>query len=162
MVNLFEDIPFFSCFNPEEIKILLKAGEEKKYDSYANIVIEGELSWGLYVLFEGEVTVLKSNPSSKNTYEIGRLAKGGFFGEMSLIDELPRSATVQTLRPSTCFFLGKDSFQKFLAQDKDRKLKFFQHSCRGLVTRLRELNDSFVISQYQLWKTVYAKNREAA
>ena len=90
---------------------------------------------------------------SGTSYDIGQLKEGGFFGEMSLIDQNGRSATVRALTACQCFFFSKEGFNQFLAQSQELQMRFYLSCINQLVHRLRELNDHYVISQYQLWKS---------
>lgn len=156
-----KEIKLFDVFRPEEIAELSQLGEHKKAEPFANVVIEGEQTWGLYIVLEGQVGVYKSGQLSPNVFDIGQIGKGGFFGEMSLVDSNPRSATVRALIPCEFFFISRESFERFLAQG-DRKLRFYENCVRLLFGRLRELNDSYVISQYHLWRVALVKPGEAA
>ncbi|MEK6578925.1 MAG: cyclic nucleotide-binding domain-containing protein, partial [Bdellovibrionota bacterium] len=108
----------------------------------------------------GIVGVYKNNQLTGTMYDIGQLRAGSAFGEMSLIDNNPRSATVRALTDCHMFFLSREAFQKFLSTSIDLKLRFYESCIRTIVQRVRQLDESYVISQYQLWKT--ALKKEAA
>jgi CRP-like cAMP-binding protein len=152
-----KEIKLFQAFTPQELTQIIQLGKPLSFEAYSNIVIEGELSWGLYLILDGVAGVQKASHVSGTTYDIGQLQKGGFFGEMSLVDENPRSATVRALSNCELFFISKESFSKFLNQSQERKVRFYETCVKGLVMRLRELNDNYVISQYQLWKQALNK-----
>jgi CRP/FNR family transcriptional regulator/CRP/FNR family cyclic AMP-dependent transcriptional regulator len=162
MVNLFKEVKLMQCFSNEELAEITKLGTMCNYEAYANIVIEGELTWGIYFIIDGMVGIFKTNKLSSNSYDVGHLKKGSFFGEMSLVDEDPRSATVRALTNCQLFFIPKEKFNAFLNASQPRKLKFFENCIQLIVSRLRELDDSYVISQYQLWKTALTKDKGAA
>ncbi|MGE0614419.1 MAG: cyclic nucleotide-binding domain-containing protein [Bacteriovoracia bacterium] len=160
-VELLKEINLFASFNEHELNEILRTGESKVFEAYSNVVIEGELSWGLYIILEGTVGIFKNSATAKDiTYDIGQLKKGSFFGEMSLVDENPRSATVRALTECQLFFISKESFSAFLDRSGDGKNRFYERCVKILVGRLRELNDNYVISQYQLWKTALEKDKE--
>jgi CRP/FNR family transcriptional regulator, cyclic AMP receptor protein len=159
-VAMLKEVKLFSAFSDAELQQLTQLGSSTSCDPHANIVIEGELSWGLYVLLEGLVGVYKTNKMSGDVYDVGQMRTGAFFGEMSLLDDNPRSATVRSLTDCQLFFISKDDFISFLNASMDRKLRFFENCVRDLVGRLRELDENYVISQFQLWKT--AINRKGA
>jgi CRP-like cAMP-binding protein len=123
-------------------------------------VIEGEPSWGLYLILEGVCGVFKTNKLTRDSFDVAQLREGGFFGEMSLIDDQPRSATVKALTECSLFAISKESFQQFLKMAPTLRERFQDSCIRILVGRLRELDDNYVTSQYQLWKTAIRK-REA-
>ncbi|OFZ71828.1 MAG: hypothetical protein A3K03_04385 [Bdellovibrionales bacterium RIFOXYD1_FULL_44_7] len=159
-VAMLKEVKLLRPFNDLELAHLLRLGASVTYEAHANIVIEGELSWGLYIILTGIVGIFKTNKLSGDLYDVGQLKAGNFFGEMSLIDDNPRSATVRGLTDCHLFFISKESFFSFLNSSSSLKLRFYESCVHGLVGRLRELDDNYVISQYQLWKT--ALKKEAA
>lgn len=162
MVKLLKEIKLLSCFDDSELKAIAELGEEMESDAFSNIVIEGEMSWSLFVVLDGRVGVYKSGQLSGNAYDLGEIATGGFFGEMSLVDDKPRSATVRALLPSKFFKIERNDFQQFLNQSDSRRLRFYENCIRLLFARLRDLGDSYVVSQYHLWRVALDKKREVA
>jgi CRP/FNR family transcriptional regulator/CRP/FNR family cyclic AMP-dependent transcriptional regulator len=154
-----KEVKLFKCFTEDELTKLIKMGATASYEAHANIVIEGELSWGLYIILGGMVGIFKTNKLSGDIYDVGQLRAGSFFGEMSIVDDNPRSATVRAVAECHLFYISKDVFMKFL-EDNKLKIKFYESCVQDLVHRLRELDDNYVISQYQLWKS--ALKKEAA
>lgn len=150
-------VTLLSVLSEQECASLLSLGQEYQFEPYANIIIEGELSWGFYLILQGTVGIYKTNKISGSTYDVGQLRQGSFFGEMSMIDDNPRSATVRALTPCTLFYISKESFMTFLSESHDRKLRFMESCVRLIINRLRELDDNYVVSQYQLWKTALLK-----
>ncbi len=153
-------VRLLKVFSEPELVQLLSLGKPVIVEQHANVVIEGELTWGLYLLIEGTVGIYKMNRMSGNTYEVGHLRSGQYFGEMSLIDEQPRSATVRALVDCQLFFISKDAFHQFIGQANDLKARFYESCIQDLVGRLRELDENYVVSQYQLWRS--AVKKEAA
>ena len=160
-VQAIRDIKVLSALKDSELQMLLGHGIQYKFEAHSNIVIEGELSWGLYLILTGTVRVFKTNKLTGDIYEVGELNPGTVFGEMSLIDENPRSATVRATTDVTVFFISKDVFKQLLQSSPDLKLRLYESWIRLIVNRLRELDDNYVVSQYQLWKTAL-KKKEAA
>ncbi len=156
-VNHLQDVILFNSFSPAELAILITKGTGVHYEPHSNVVIEGELSWGLYIILEGLLGVYKTNKMTAQSFDVGQLRASNFFGEMSLIDDNPRSATVKALTDCELFYISKDNFLEFLDQIPNLKLNFYTKCVQTLVNRLRELDDNYVISQYQLWQTALTK-----
>ncbi len=159
-VATLKEVKLLKTFSEQELAQLIQVGATARYEAHTNIVIEGELSWGIYFILEGLLGVFKNNKLTGQDYDVGQLRAGFFFGEMSLIDDNPRSATVRALTNCQVFYISKDAFQQFLGRSADLKLKFYESCIRSLVVRFRELDENFVVSQYQLWKS--ALKKEAA
>jgi len=156
-IETLREIKLFQAFTDAELSHLIEVGSIGVFEPHSNIVIEGELSGGLYLILEGLVGIFKSNKLSGDAYDVGQLREGSFFGEMSLVDENPRSATVRALTDCKLFFLSKETFIGFLGQSQALKLRFYENCVNELIVRLRHLDDNYVISQYQLWKNAIKK-----
>jgi CRP-like cAMP-binding protein len=159
-ISLLKEIKLLQPLTDSELTQVLQLGKWIKFEPHSNIVIEGELSWGLYLIVEGLVGIFKTNKLTGENYDIGQLRKGNFFGEMSLVDNNPRSATVKALTECDLLYVSKEAFQALLNHSPATKVRFYESCVKHLVARLRELDDNYVISQYQLWKI--ALKKEAA
>lgn len=160
--QILKSIGLFKAFREDELKELLKSAKALHFESHANVIIEGEASWGIYIILEGMVGVFKANKMSGTVYELGQLRAGAFFGEMSLIDQNTRSATIQTLTESTLLYISKEDFNRFLNSSNDIRLRFYENCIHSLVHRFRELDEQYVTSQYQLWKFALSKDKGVA
>jgi CRP/FNR family cyclic AMP-dependent transcriptional regulator len=158
--EILKEVKLLKPLTLQELTTLLSMGEKQTFEAHTNILIEGENSWGLYLVLEGLVGIYKSNKLTGDFYDVGQLGPRTFFGEMSLVDDHPRSASVRALMETHVFYISKENFNQFIAEDGDRKIRFLDSCVQNLVVRLRELDDNYVISQYQLWKT--AMKKEAA
>jgi len=156
-LSILKEITFLESFTDDELNNLIQLGVTSQVEAHSNVIIEGESSWGLYIILSGLVGIYKKNKLTKSQFDIGQLRAGSFFGEMSLIDGDPRSATVRTLTSSQLFYISKDSFQSFITHTSDLESRFYSSCIKTLVKRLRELNDDYVVSQYQLWQVALKK-----
>jgi CRP-like cAMP-binding protein len=159
-ISMLKEIKLLQPLTDAELTQVLQLGKWIKFEAHSNIVIEGELSWGLYLIVDGLIGIFKTNKLTGENYDIGQLRKGSFFGEMSLIDNNPRSATVKALTECELLYISKEAFQALLNHSPATKIRFYESCVKHLVARLRELDDNYVISQYQLWKI--ALKKEAA
>ncbi len=156
-VDDFNEVSIFKSFSKEELQSLISNGSIIKAEPHSNVIIEGELSWGIYIILSGFVGIFRQNKLTGQSWDIGQLREGAFFGEISLVDDDPRSATVQALAACVFFYISKDVFVAFLSESHSRKLNFYLNCTATLVKRLRELDDNYVISQYQLWQKALKK-----
>jgi len=94
---------------------------EKIYFNKDDVIVEeGTLSDGAYIIESGKVEVFKKLPNGQ-TQQIARLDKNDIFGEMGLIDQLPRSATVIALEDCCISIMTPDSFNS-LAKSNPKAL----------------------------------------
>ena len=79
--------------------------EIREYPVGQNIVTEGEEGTEFFMVTQGKVRVSRQEGSETKT--LTEFSAGDYFGEVSLIKEQPRNATVSTLEPTTCYVLNK-------------------------------------------------------
>ena len=159
-IEMLREIKLLRPFTDAELCQLISSGSSFSQEAHGNIIVEGELSWGLYLIMEGTVGIFKNDKLSGSVYDVAQLREGGFFGEMSILDDSPRSATVRAVTNCKLFYLSKQAFQQFLAVSTGIQLRFYQSCIEDLIHRLRETDDGFVVSQYQLWR--FALKKESA
>jgi len=97
-------VPFFSGLKARDRKKLLAQGKEMSYKAGDTIVAEGTTGVGFFLILDGKAEVRKKGKV------LATLSKGQFFGEMSLIDDLPRSADVVAIQPAKCWAITSWSF----------------------------------------------------
>ena len=105
------------------------------YPSGTVIVREGELGTRAFVVESGEVEVWREFDGER--VRLGLVGEGGIFGEMALIDDAPRMASVSALTDTTCVLVTDDAFNKKLA-DADT---FLVALLRIFVRNIRSLTD---------------------
>ena len=153
-----EKIGIFSRFSTEELSSLWKIGRVRSLKAGNHAVIEGELSRGLYIILSGKVSVHKNDLVSGAMHRIAYLEEGVAFGELSLFDMAPRSATVVADTQCCLFELDAQVFESHLDEKGDDfKIRFYQRCAEDLAERFRNINSDYIISQQLLWK--YALRR---
>jgi CRP/FNR family cyclic AMP-dependent transcriptional regulator len=126
-------VPLLSALNEQQIESLAAASARRNFPKGRTIVSEGEPSQSLYILLSGRAKVQRSDSEGKEVI-LAVLGSGDFFGEMSLIDDAPRSASVITIESCDFMSIAKESFKAMLLQSNEMCMQVM----RGLVRRLRE------------------------
>ena len=91
-------LPFFSVFSDDELQMLVPHIQHRQVSSHAFMLRAGETTNTLYVILSGKAKIVINNDQGREV-TIATLGPAEFFGEMSLIDEKPHSASVQALVP---------------------------------------------------------------
>lgn len=153
-----ETITIFRKFSIKELSDLWEIGRVLSLRSGSHAVIEGEPSRGLYIILSGKVSVYKNDMVSGAMHRIAYLDEGAAFGELSLFDSAPRSATVVADTHCFLFELEAQNFERHLENmGHEFKVRFYQKCAEDLAERFRSINSDYIISQQLLWK--YALRR---
>lgn len=151
------DVKLFNSLTETELSYLEKAGAVVNYNADTNIVIEGETTGGIYFILEGTVAIYKNHKPTKNLIEVGQMRQGDYFGEISLIDNQPRSATVRTQTPVRAYNVTREAFLNFLNSSAELRIRFLEGCIRDFIGRLRTLDEEFLQNKYLLWSKALTK-----
>jgi CRP/FNR family cyclic AMP-dependent transcriptional regulator len=108
-------VPFFTQLNDRELDVVRAVATEKTYAKNAVVLTEGEMGDSLYMIQSGKVKVFIGDEDGREI-TLKMLGAGDFFGEMSMIDKQPRSASVTTVESSTFLVLTHAAFEKCVEQ----------------------------------------------
>lgn len=112
VVEFLRRLGLFSVLPEEELRRLVMMGEQVTKEPGEVLIREGDPGDALYVIVEGEFEIVKLSGSSEVV--IAHRGAGEVIGEMSLLDNEPRSATVRALTPGRLFKIDQGSFDKLL------------------------------------------------
>ncbi|GAC1329327.1 MAG: hypothetical protein NVS2B16_08790 [Chloroflexota bacterium] len=102
------NVPLFQAMQNKHLRSLAKGITTRNYAVGQNIVSQGQVGYGLYIIQEGMVRV--SQESASGAHDLRTMGPGETFGELSLLDDQPRSATVTAIEPTTALLLDKWQF----------------------------------------------------
>ncbi len=131
--TVLKSVPLFAAFPEEQLRALVGAVQRRSAPRGSVIMAAGDAIDSLYIVISGRLTVMMSDSEGKEVI-LSLIGPGEFFGEMGLIDESPRSASVVTIEPCELLSLAKRDFRRCLAENFDMAMTVM----RGLVRRLRE------------------------
>src|SRR3954453_6063619 len=129
-------IPLFQHMTYKELLSILGVGRGRQFTKGQHIIREGEQGDELFVLFRGKVEVLKSG------VVIAQLKAGGHFGEMGLVDQAPRSATVIASEDTSAVAIDRESLLKLMRRDSLLSVKLLWSFVQVLSERLRNTNEA--------------------
>ena len=153
-----ESIPLFSVFPKALLMQLYTTGQVLELRKGAHAVIEGEPTRGLYLILYGHLSVYKNDPVTGDSHRLASLEKAESFGELSLFDEAPRSATVMADTKAFVFNLEAQSFERFLnGAGPEVAAKFYKNCAISMSEKFRQLNGDYIAAQQLLWKYALRK-----
>lgn len=132
---LLREVPLFSELSDTQLDSIAEVIQRRTFARGSSILKAGDNTASLYVVLQGKVQVLVSNRHGEEVI-LDILGPGDYFGEMGLIDDLPRSATVNARERCEILILSKRDFHESLKDNG--KLAMALH--RGLARRLRAAN----------------------
>lgn len=94
------DVPLFARMTPDEQRELIALTVHEDHPPHHALFWQGELGENFYIIRHGSVTVTAANDRGEHIV-LDRITAGGFFGEISLLDGGPRTATIRTAEPCT-------------------------------------------------------------
>jgi len=108
MEDVLQQVPLFSGLKGKQLRRIAEAMTERAFPAGEEITKEGEVSVGFYVIQEGRASV------TMNDQQVGELGPGDHFGEISLIAETPRAATVMAETDMRCQGMTSWDFRKLV------------------------------------------------
>ena len=132
---LLRQISLFRYLSDEHLEQLAAAVTRHKFARDSIVVRAGEAADRMYLVIGGRFKVALGDEQGREVI-LGILGAGDAFGEMSLIDDAPRSATVTSLEPCEVLVLGRSTFRRFLEEDFMLCLSVM----RCLIDRVRHAN----------------------
>ena len=137
-------IPLFSKVRDEDLEALAQVVIERRFPKNSTIVEEGLPGDYMYVIREGRVKVTKSSEDGREKI-LDFFDAGNFFGDMSLFDQAPRSASVKTLEPTRLLALSRRDVLDVLRRSPDLALAVIH----VLIQRLRETDEQASSMSFQ-------------
>jgi CRP-like cAMP-binding protein len=130
--ELLAGCPLFKGISAEGLAGLAEVATAVDFPAGHVIARQGEIGTGFFVVIDGGVRVTRDGEV------VARLGPGEFFGELSVLDRMPRNATVTADAPTSCLALASWDFEKVLLQQPALTLSIL----RGVAARLRDVTES--------------------
>ncbi len=112
----------FSNLNDKELDLLAKNAHEKAYPKNSYIIRKGEVGTSIFLMRSGKVNVILEKETGGKVH-LSTLERGNFFGEMSMFDVRPRSATVVAEEDTTIIEIRREDFLQEIAKSSEISLK---------------------------------------
>lgn len=132
--------PLFAGLAADQIDRLVAIGRVEYFAADAVVISQGDSAPRLLLLLEGEVDVLRRDANGVER-SVGAAGPGEMLGEVSLLLDLPRTATVRARTDLRCFALNRAAYQQMLDDEDPAALKLGVALAGLLATRLLTLND---------------------
>ena len=119
-------VPIFAHCAADEIAAIASVAQESRFAPGQLVVTQGTPGQAFYLVLSGRVEILRDNVS------LGSFGPGDFFGEMSLLDQAPRSATIRAMEETVCLMLSSWDFKAVLERHPSIAIKLLEVLSRRL------------------------------
>jgi CRP/FNR family cyclic AMP-dependent transcriptional regulator len=134
---MLKDIPLFAGLDEKDQLLLEQRANTRTFPKHAILINEGDETDSLYVILSGKVRVFMSNADGKEII-LNEQGPGEHFGELALIDDAPRSASVMAMEKTQVSVISRADFREVLGRHPDIAFSLI----RELGRRVRLLSDN--------------------
>src|ERR671911_409360 len=138
MLDELRHVPLLADLSQEDLEHLYKMAETVSIPAGELVLREGDPGDSLYVVLDGELEVTKRHGSQDVLLAVYKA--GQFFGEMALLEQAPRSASVRTLRESRLLLISQAAFKTLLSCSPSAPFRIL----RTVTSRLRSTESMLI------------------
>ena len=131
---MLDQVEIFDGLGPDDLATLEQSSSSQTYPKNTIVIQENEPADALYVIESGRVKVYCSDKNGKE-FIMNSLGAGDYFGELALLDDSARSASVRTMEPCQFRVVKKEDFSRVLAENPG----ITQQLMGNLAARVRKL-----------------------
>lgn len=147
-IELLKGVDLFSSLSNEQLESLARLVILQNFDKDETIILEDDESvQALFLIAEGEVKVYMTGMDKRETI-LTLLSKGDFFGEMSLIDGEPRSASVKAVSPSEVLIIRREHFIQQVRATPDLAMSLLVEMSKRLRKANRQIGSLAMLTVY--------------
>ncbi|MDF2867406.1 MAG: putative cAMP/cGMP binding protein [Gammaproteobacteria bacterium] len=136
----------FKGLSKKQLQQIIPLIEEVSFQPDDIIIADGEYSRDFYVIHQGEVRVVKNLGENSKSHVIAELKNGSCFGEMAVLNDSPRSATIEAIAPTTLLKISGLDLDRLAAQENSAYAKLATNIARHLAQLLQDTNELTVQS----------------
>ncbi|HZP98744.1 MAG TPA: cyclic nucleotide-binding domain-containing protein [Reyranella sp.] len=133
-VEILKGVPIFAKMEPAKLKLLAFTGERMTFAEGQELFHQGDQGDAMYVILAGVADVLIDSPGGQIT--VAQLRKNNFVGDMAILGDVPRTATIKAREPLTTLKISKDMFYRLVTEFPQMAIEMM----RELAHRLEDTN----------------------
>jgi CRP-like cAMP-binding protein len=140
--KLLAKFTLFAELNEEELHTLIEQSVKESYSAGERIINAGDSGHCMYVILSGSACVTVKRGTGE--IELARLSAGDFFGEVALVDDGPRSATVTAIEDCELLCITRTTLGVLAGLQPAAAIHLLAAIGRSLVARLRRGNKKYI------------------
>src|SRR3954466_1908 len=133
-VQSLRQVPMFRDIDPARLKLLAFTSERVQFAPGQRFFSQGDASDAAYVILDGEANVLINAPHGE--IKVAEVGRNALVGEMGILSDAPRSATIAAAQPTTALRIAKRVFLELLVQFPQMSIAVM----REIAGRLERMN----------------------
>ena len=134
-VELLKGVPIFAKIEQAKLKLLAFTSERMTFNAGQELFHQGDQGDAMYVILGGVADVLIDTPGGQIT--VAELKKNGFVGEIAILCDVPRTATIKAREQLATLRISKDMFYRLIAEFPQMAIEIM----RELAHRLEDTNE---------------------
>jgi len=146
-ITVLRALPIFETLDDECLRPIMKAASLRSIPRHTVVLHAGDSTDNIYFVLSGSLKVQVSDEDGREVI-LSKLGPGELFGEMGVLDDNPRSATVLAVEPSEVVVMGKADFKKCLADNPDVSLFIMRNLTRRLRMADRNIESLALLDVY--------------
>ena len=139
-VELLRNIPLFAKIEPSKLKLLAFTSQRLTFNPGDSLFKQGDSGDALYVIMEGDADVLVDTPGGQIT--VATMGKNDFVGDIAVLCDVPRTATVTATSQLTTLRITKDLFFQLVCQFPQIAIEIMRVLAHRLDVTTRQLQDA--------------------
>jgi CRP-like cAMP-binding protein len=138
-LSFLKTIKLFEGIKKRQLIHVLESLQERTYLKGETIFTQGDIGRALFIVFSGQIALSRLDPASQKSEVIAEVSPGEFFGEMALLEEMPRTATAVATEDTKVFMLFKIKLDSLLFSRPAIGVTIATHLAKILSARLRSM-----------------------
>ena len=134
-VELLKGVPIFAKIEQAKLKLLAFTSERMTFNAGQELFHQGDQGDAMYVILGGVADVLIDTPAGQ--IAVAELKKNGFVGEIAILCDVPRTATIKAREQLATLRISKDMFYRLIAEFPQMAIEIM----RELAHRLEDTNE---------------------
>lgn len=148
-ISVLKKLPIFDGLSDKDLFFIAPILRRVTFKSGEAVIHEGDKGDTLFIIQKGSVDVFKLTAAGKEV-DLGVLPEGSFFGELSLFDDHPRSATVRTLEQTEFLTISRRDLDMVMKGNNDIENILYRNTIMETFSRFRNVVSNFTFSQHHL------------
>jgi len=139
-VERLRKIPLFAKIEPSKLKLLAFTAQRLTFNANESLFHQGDIGDAAYIIIDGSADVVVDTPNGPIT--VAQLGKNAFVGEIAILCDVPRTATVTATTELTTICISKELFFQLVGQFPQMAIEIMRELARRLDVTTRDLQEA--------------------